>query len=367
MLGAFVNGGANFLRDSVGNLVSINSALFDIDNETTNALGIEYDGMTGGLFAQFPLQPGTNTLKIAIGDAFDDIYDSGILLTDLRFSTQAVGSGGISTAAVPAASDWRSLQLQAFSNDRNVLVVNELEGTLPTSGDTNSTPDDAQFLGELSVTEKSADENRRAGFEVHGFVSRSNPGESDVYSFNAFAGTETWLDIDRTDPTLNAILELLDSDGNVLATSINNDTLSGLAFPLMKDALLGGDFYTANPNDPGMRVILPGAPGTLTTYYLRITSADATGDGAGDTSGEYQLQIRLRQQDEHPGSTVVSSDIRYATNGIEVLGVPGHSPLGGDTADRELSGGSSNNTLATAQNVGNVLDSDRASRSPSPA
>jgi Calx-beta domain len=363
VVGGFINGGAatNFMHDALGNLVSISSALFDIDNETTPTLNIEYDGMTRGLLATFPLQPGTNTLKIAIGDALDQIYDSGILLTDLQFSTQPVGAGGISTADEPAAGAWRSLRLEAFSNDRNVAVANELERASLVDGDINRTPESAQFLGELSVTEKSADENRRAGFEVHGFISQNDPGDVDIYSFNAFAGTEVWLDVDRTQLSLNTVLELVDPLGNVLAQSINNDALSGLAFPLVKDELLGGDFYTSNPNDAGMRVVLPGNPGTLTTYYVRVHSFDVTGDGAGDTFGEYQLQIRLRQQDEHPGSTIRSSDIRFATNGVEVLGMPAHSPLSGDTADRELSGGSSNNTTGTAQRVGNVLDSDRAS------
>jgi len=253
------------------------------------------------------------------------------------------------------AGDWRSLRLQAFSNDRNVAVANELEKASLVDGDINSTPQNAQHLGELSVTEKSADENRRAGFEVHGFISRNNPGDVDVYSFNAFGGTEVWLDIDRTELSLNTVLELVDPVGNVLAQSINNNVLSGLAFPLTEEPNLGGDFYTSNPNDAGMRVILPGTPGTLTTYFLRVHSFDVTGDGDGDTHGEYQLQIRLRQQDEHPGSTVRSSDIRFATNGIEVLGVPGHSPLVGESAEDA----SANNVFGQAQELGNLLASDR--------
>ncbi len=42
----------------------------------------------------------------------------------------------------------------------------------------------------------------------------------------------------------------------------------------------------------------------------------------GLTSGIYQLQIRLREVDEVPVRTVQYADIRYATNGIEMIGQP---------------------------------------------
>ena len=53
----------------------------------------------------------------------------------------------------------------------------------------------------------------------------------------------------------------------------------------------------------------------------------------GLTSGVYQLQLRLRETDEVPGSTVQYADIRYATNGIEVFGQPTHSPLTGEAGE----------------------------------
>ena len=40
--------------------------------------------------------------------------------------------------------------------------------------------------------------------------------------------------------------------------------------------------------------------------------------------------IRLRETDEIPGNSVAFANISYATNGIQVLGQPGHSPLLGD-------------------------------------
>ena len=55
----------------------------------------------------------------------------------------------------------------------------------------------------------------------------------------------------------------------------------------------------------------------------------------GVTSGVYDVQVRLREKDEMPGSTIRFSDIRYATNGIRTLGLPAHSPLTGEIAEDE--------------------------------
>ena len=44
------------------------------------------------------------------------------------------------------------------------------------------------------------------------------------------------------------------------------------AFPLTKDAYRGGDYYTTNPRDAGMRVTLPGTEGTKQKYFVRVQS-----------------------------------------------------------------------------------------------
>lgn len=67
------------------------------------------------------------------------------------------------------------------------------------------------------------------------------------------------------------------------------------------------------------------------------------------------MQLRLRELDEVAGSTVRFADIRYAMTGVEVIGQPVHSPLTGEAAEDS----SDNDTRATAQNVGNVVTSDR--------
>ena len=82
--------------------------------------------------------------------------------------------------------------------------------------------------------------------------------------------------------------------------------------------------------------------------------------GAGRTQGSYQLQIRLSEVDEVPGSSVSYADIRYARNGLSFVGVPGNSPLLGENSETEIvASGATNNQFANAQNLGNLLQTNR--------
>ncbi len=282
----------------------------------------------------------------------------------LLVTVGAGASGGGNPPPLPQPGDWNGLVLDQYSNDRNVSVVNETERGTGTSddADTNGTPALAQNVGSLAPSELSADDNNRAGIEIHGFINAAKPTDQDVYSFSGTAGTEVWLDIDRTAGSLDTVLELVDIDGNVLATSDNSqdeqfnpDSIGGIGLPLIKDERLGGDFYTTNPKDAGMRVILPPGsnPNGQNTYYVRVSSKD------GLTSGAYQLQIRLQQTDEKPGSVVTFADIRYAKVGVQVNGLPLHSPLTGTAG--EDSGNNTNGTTGTAVTLGNLLASDQNS------
>jgi VCBS repeat-containing protein len=257
----------------------------------------------------------------------------------------------------PLAGDWRSVRLDRFSNDRNVRFIRETEPSFAGQQDINATPAQARVLGVLAPDEKSGDGNRSFGFKVSGFISLDSPSDVDVYSFTGTAGSEVWIDIDRTSPALNAMVELVNASGRVVARSTDNDTLSGIAEHIIKDITSGGDFYTVNALDPAMRVTLPGVSGSTNNYFVRVRSEPAAGDietiSGGLSRGEYELQIRLRQVDEIPGSTIRFADIHYATNGIEVLGLPSHSPLTGDSYE-----------VGTGiTDIGNLLASDRGSLS----
>jgi hypothetical protein len=606
VFGAMINGGAatNVAHDSKGNLVNINSAFFT-QNNTSGNLKIEYDGLTAGLTATFPLHVGDNVLKIAIADASDPAFDSGVLVTDLRFSTRDVGSGGL--VRLPTGGDWRSINLDENSNDTNVSEILETEPSyvgVDGAKDNNRAPQQAQVIGALAPNDKSGDDTRRLGYQVDGTIAMDDPADVDVYSFTADSGTEVWFDLARTSPGLDGMLELVDADGNVIASATDTDptnpvvtpvappkitevthgsvgtnevqriTLStpstatpyvftlnyqatpaaaiqktgpisssatsadvlaallaipgspfvtgdlavtgsaaigwtitfqgnyaslpvalltssggaasnannaaglnvnvpvgqiGLAQSFDKDAANGrhfyatnggptvavatgsiasinsslvpingtfplvvtslnhglksgdrvqisgatgfpgvpdangvytvkvtdadhfalvgtsssGGFYVANTGtwsklvetsrDPIMRVVLPNAAnGTAlknSPWFVRVRSQPAllgpqNGEvgntlNPGLTSGQYQLQVRLQQATEKPASTVRFADIRFATNGIEIHGLPYHSPLAGETAEAATASGSSaNDTQAGAQFIGNVLTTD---------
>ena len=247
----------------------------------------------------------------------------------------------------------------------------------------NGTPDEAQLLGNLAPREYAGDENRRLGFTVKGFLSDAK--DMDVYSFKGIPGTEVWIDLDRTTMAFDPIVELLDSNGLVVARSISslreqlnpdnfleplqrsdeNLTPRELADPslLLGEGRLmdktpqtpGKDFYSTNPRDPGLRLLLPGVanpedPERPLTYHVRIrsNSTDLDNLAGGLTSGAYQLQIRLRELDEIGGSTVRYATIAYATNGIELYGLPAHSPLSGEASEDS----SPNETTGNAQRLG---------------
>lgn len=290
---------------------------------------------------------GTPGFPVVLTSLHDDSVGAGFDLDG--FPVLDTNNNGGATTAAPG--NWRSVKLEQYSNDRNVRVVNEAEAELTAGQDANNSPGLAEFLGTLAPNNKSGDDNRPVGFEVHGQISPDTPTDVDVYSFKANAGTEVWIDLDRTSSRLDSVLELISATGTVLASS-DNGVLGLLALPMTKAVALGGDYFTLNRMDEGFRVILPGATGVEGTYFVRVRSS------AGLTSGRYQLQVRVNQRDEIPGSTVRFADIRYATNGIEMYGLPAHSPLAGE-ASEAATGNDGNNNFGGAEFIGDLLSSDR--------
>ncbi len=301
------------------------------------------------------------------------------------------------------SGDWRGIELQTYSNDRNVATVVESESGLNTAVGANDIPNRSQYLGHLSDRTVGGDENVRLGYEIHGAISQ--PSDVDVYSFTAFGGTEVWLDIDRTSYGLDTVVELIDANGNILALSDNsfdeeadpsllfrsNRLADTAVHPLRKSTLAlfptnasgsARDLYSTNPKDAGFRVVLPGQPNSRTLYHVRVRSSNLMpGDPrtkltdpreirSGQSTGAYQLQIRLREEDEIPGSGISYADVRFAQNGVVLSGLPRHSPLVGETAEqeaRDLNGNgvidpgepADNNVFANAQELGNLLQTDR--------
>ena len=337
--------------------------------------------------------------------------DYPVILTSIHDDTAAAGfdldgkpqGNTDAVTQTPNPGDWRSVIIDRYANTRNVAVVNEVELAATGQSGLNDTTNKAQFLGQLAPDfdpsleverydgivqgetddEKGGDENQRLGFEVHGYISADNPADNkapdkDVYSFLATAGTEVWIDLDRTSHALDATIELVLLNGTVIASSaeggnfdvttgdinseVTNDGTTTTFYPetLLQEAYLGHDFYGTNPLDPSMRIVLPGEAGDVGTYYLRVTGEDGT-------AGRYQMQIRLRQVDEFPGCTVRYADIRYATDGIEVYGQPAHSILAAEAGelDADTDYQLSNDRRTNSQFLGNLLTSDQTAVSVS--
>ncbi len=336
---------------------------------------------------------GTPNYPVVLTSLADDSVGAGFTITGVhQVDTNNNGSVPGPGAPAPAAGNWRGLLLETYSNDRNVVITKERESFRAGAPAANDTTTQAQYLGVLAPNEKSGDENQRLGFQVGGMISA--PGDVDVYSFNASAGTEVWLDIDRTENSLDTVVELVDADGRTLALSDSSlleerdptklyqvaELAAQSVNPLRKSATafyyqsaLGEakDLYSTNPKDAGLRVVLPGSAGSNNLYHIRVRSSnlnagdaatkllDAAQVHAGLTTGRYQLQVRLGEVDEIPGSAVTFGDIRYATTGVQLVGVPRNSPLLGENAEVEVSPQGSNDTLSNAQALGNLLKSNR--------
>lgn len=315
---------------------------------------LENDDRIGGRI-QILGQPGSPVVLTSLAD---DSVGSGFDL-DGASITDTSRNG---TDVTPAPGDWGGIRLLPNSHDRNVEIITESELSTISAPGTNGAPVSAQSLGELARSEKAGDENRRLGFEVQGFLTA---GDRDVYSFRGTAGTEVWFDLDRTAGWLDTVLELVDSAGNVLASSqstyqerLNPALLTAPAIPLRKSSMGLEDSYSTNAKDAGMRLVLPGAAGTNNLYHVRVRMA-ADGELVGGmdrrVGGNYQLNVRLRDTDEVSGSTIRLADIRYATNAIQISGQPGHSPLLGEIAETTAA----NDDRLSAQRIGNILASDR--------
>ncbi|MFN5951480.1 MAG: PPC domain-containing protein, partial [Pirellulaceae bacterium] len=331
-------------------------------------------------------QPG---FPVVLTSLKDDTVGAG-LQPDGRPQTDTNNDG---IASIPVAGDWRSVLLDQYSHDRNVSTVLEAESIKAIAPGPNGTVNSAQFLGNLAASPSNSDENLRLGFVIQGVISQTD--DVDIYSFTAEAGTEVWLDIDRTSKELDVVIEVLNANGELLARSDNSfdETIDpsqlvvgSLVDPNLVNIMptrtqgqlrtnasgLIKDDYSFNMKDAGLRMVLPGAVGVRSTYVFRVRSASLNADqsGAGLTKGTYQVQVRTREADEFAASTVQYSDIRYATNGVHMRGLPLHSPLLGevqeDESARSTSAALANNDNPSVganpgsrpQYVGNLLQSD---------
>ena len=310
--------------------------------------------------------PGFNGLvPFVMDDGVDGISEN----ADDRVIALGLGSGSFGLGVTPGGpGDWDGIYLDQFSHDTNVLLSTEQERSEEhLIGELNDEITGAQRLGQLARNEYASDENGRLGFTLLGSINASN--DQDVFGFKGETGVEVWFDIDNTDPTLDTKLEILNAAGQVIAEVDNSHDGLGLlptaANPnghvpanhvntLDKSSHDIVDYYSSNPMDAGLRVVLPGTPSSVNQYYVRVSSQ-------GGTTGHYQLELRIREQDFVAGSTIQYADIRFGVNAVTVSGQPIHSPLVGETVEADAS--ENDETIANAQPLGNLLNTDRATLS----
>ena len=269
--------------------------------------------------------------------------------------TARTDTNGDGAGSRPDGNDWRSLLFDGLSNDRNTAVVVEQELSTAAPPGLNSTVNNAQILGDLAELLTGSNEQLRLGFEVQGFISARvtlilmlSPRPP------ALRCGSIWI---RTSLGLDSMIEVVDDAGQVLARSDNsfaevddpslidvNGSLLVGALGDREDPLTDrwatGAYYdvgSTNLRDAGLRITLPGVTGTRSDYYVRVrgASTDPADIAGGLTTGAYQFQVRLQENQEFPGSVVRFADIRYANHGIHVQGLPGSSPLLGEAQENE--------------------------------
>ncbi|MCB1986541.1 MAG: choice-of-anchor L domain-containing protein [Burkholderiales bacterium] len=82
-------------------ILDTNLAAGNFRNNENTIIPLEYDGISNLLNIIAPVNPGVNTIKIAIGDTGDQIYDSGLFISNL----QAVNFSGSGLALTTLGTD----------------------------------------------------------------------------------------------------------------------------------------------------------------------------------------------------------------------------------------------------------------------
>ncbi len=172
-----------------------------LESSPTQSLVIKFSATNAGLTATGTLleitdrvggtvqvlgQPGHPVVLTSISD---DTVGAG---ADPKTGKLVTDTNNDNYNSAPNPGDWQGITLDQYSNDSNVAVAVETE---PATGsqDENSTVDTAQPLGALATTTQGGDDVLRLGFEVHGSIASDRANDSDVYSFQATAGTPVWI------------------------------------------------------------------------------------------------------------------------------------------------------------------------------
>jgi hypothetical protein len=109
---AFIVDGINYAFFQDGSLVSfvvgVNAANFNDNDVGTGNYDLEYDGISNSLHVVGLLDPAltTHSIKIAIADTSDSIFDSGVFIGNLMATDTPFVGGGIDPAIIPEPTTW---------------------------------------------------------------------------------------------------------------------------------------------------------------------------------------------------------------------------------------------------------------------
>lgn len=213
---------ALFNHDAMAPLSVIGSNLsagYFQDNQN-GALPIEYDGLSKVLTIVAPIQPGTNTIKIGIGDTGDHILDSGIFISNLT------------------AGNWQGSGVLIEDNSSSAEDDNLSGSTASDLIDLSSGNDDYNAgAGDDIVDGGSGDDSVSGGSgsdTLTGGTGNDDFDYSNIEDWAANSGDiDTITDFSGNHVTLDNMQDLDNTDGDVLVFSYQ--TLSDLAGSLFTD------------------------------------------------------------------------------------------------------------------------------------
>ena len=238
----------------------------------------------GGMFQMVD----QSNAPVILTSFYDDNFGAGLDF-NMQIQMDTNGDGPLTT---PILGDWAGVVLDSWAHERLFGVYVEQENPDPLSPGSNDDELNAEVLG---VFDSSGTALNSLGTEIHGVL--KDPADVDVYQFQSLAGNEVWLDIDQTRFAVDCVVQLIhqsqviaESDDSY-AESQGTMTPSGIAIPFSNH-----DYWTWNPSDPGMMLTLPGAPGFVESYQIKVKSQGSLSQGL------YQMQIRFQAVDDFPGS-----------------------------------------------------------------
>lgn len=212
--GVFVNGHNYAYFNGQSNqplsILQTNLSLGNFQDNSNSALPIEYDGVSRKLTIIAPAISGTNTIKFAIADTGDQIYDSGLFVANLR-SVAYSGAGlalqtdGSTSADTLMGNDFNEVFAAAAGND---LIVPGLGDDVVIGG---AGIDIVGYYGSLAGFTLSPS---GSGFEINGAgkdvlegIERLYFTDSGLFALDTQPGGNTWFVAALGNALTNSLLD----------------------------------------------------------------------------------------------------------------------------------------------------------------